>query len=308
MKILEVSDELYLIDLPHERKGFRKFISTWVFKSNKKAFLVDVGTTKTVKLLVEALKYLGVEDVEFILLTHIHIDHAGGLGSFLEYYPNAKVVVHDKGKKHLINPERLWEGSLKVLGDIARMYGGIKPVPEKNIYEGDVEFEGTEVEVIATPGHAPHHNCYIYDRYIFVGEAIGVHHYLKTWDFYLRPATPPKFVYEVARESIEKIHDSGNFTACFGHFGYEEDSRKMAELAMDQMDLWVEVVQEIACKKGYRDEKEIIELSREELTKKDNLFSKISYLDEDIMDREDYFVNNTLSGIVGYVKERFCPD
>jgi glyoxylase-like metal-dependent hydrolase (beta-lactamase superfamily II) len=308
MKILELSDELYLVDLPHEKRGFRRFISSWIFKSGSNAFIVDAGTSATVKKLVEALEYLKVKKVEFILLTHIHIDHAGGVGDFLRYHPEAKVVVHEKGLKHLINPEALWKGSIKVLGDLAHLYGEIKPVPSDAIHSGEIMFEGSEISVIDTPGHAPHHQSYIFDDYLFAGEALGVHTYLKMMNFYLRPATPPKFIYEVARASIEKLADIERKTVCFGHFGYEEDSRKIAELALNQLDLWVETVQDIACEKGYGGEDEIIHVSREELMTTDSIFARYEYIDEDIKSREDYFIVNTLKGIVGYVKERFCPD
>ncbi len=308
MKILELSDELYLVDLPHPKPGFRKFISSWVYKSGNTAFLVDIGTSSTVKKLNEALEYLKVKKVELVLITHIHIDHAGGLGDFLSYYPDAKVVVHKKGLKHILDPRKLWEGSKKVLGDLAIMYGGIKPVPGDNIAKGVLEFEGSEIQIIETPGHAPHHQSYAYDGYLFAGEALGVHQYLKIRDYYMRPTTPPKFIYEVAKGSIEKLSEFGDHTICFGHFGYEENGSKIVENSRNQLDLWVETVQDVACEKGYQDEKSIIERSREELMHSDPLFAKYTYLDDDIKLREDYFIDNTLKGITEFVKERFCPD
>jgi glyoxylase-like metal-dependent hydrolase (beta-lactamase superfamily II) len=308
MKILELSDELYLVDLPHPKPGFRKFISSWVYKSGNRAFLVDVGTSSTVKKLNEALEYLKVKKVEFVLITHIHIDHAGGLGDFLSYYPDARVVVHEKGLKHILDPEKLWEGSKKVLGDLAIMYGEIRPVPRDNIEKGELGFEGSEIQVIETPGHAPHHQSYVYDGYLFAGEALGVHQYLRIRDYYMRPTTPPKFIYEVARGSIEKLSEFGDYTICFAHFGYEENGTKIVENSKNQLDLWVETVQDVACEKGYQDEKSIIERSREELMHSDPIFAKYIYLDDDIKLREDYFIDNTLKGITEYVKERFCPD
>jgi|Deesub1362A_J573_1020465.scaffolds.fasta_scaffold00534_23 glyoxylase-like metal-dependent hydrolase (beta-lactamase superfamily II) len=308
MKILELSDELYLVDLPHNREGFRKFISSWVFRSDGNAFVVDVGTTTSVKKLIEALEYLKVRRIEYILLTHIHIDHAGGVGEFLKYHPEAKVVVHPSGVKHLINPEKLWKGTLKVLGDLALIYGEIKPVPEDNIYSGDLEFQGSEIEIIETPGHAPHHQSYVFDKYLFAGEAIGVHQYLKIKDYYVRPATPPKFIYDIAVSSIRTLENLGNLTVCYGHFGYEENCNKMAENYRNQLDLWVDVVREVACQKDYSDEKSILEIVRSELFSSDPVFAKYGYLEEDIKKREDYFIDNTLRGILGYVKETFCPD
>jgi|Deesub1362A_J573_1020465.scaffolds.fasta_scaffold00516_23 glyoxylase-like metal-dependent hydrolase (beta-lactamase superfamily II) len=310
MKILELTDELYLVDLPQNKEGFRKFISTWVFKSGNRAFLVDVGTSSSIKKLIEALEYLEIKRVEFILLTHIHIDHAGGLGDFLEHHPEAKVVVHEKGEAHLINPEKLWKGSISVLGDLAYVYGEIKPIPEDKILRGGIEFEGDVIEVIKTPGHAVHHQSYVFDKFLFAGEALGVHQYLKVKDFYMRPATPPKFVYEIARESIEKLLDFKNKTVCFGHFGYEDDSGEIAKIALEQLDTWVDVVRDVACEKGFEngEEKKVLEACRDQLMKIDKIFARYEHLDGDMKPREDYFIGNTLKGILGYVREKYCPD
>ncbi len=305
MNIIEVTENLYLIDLPQKLEGFRKFISSWVVKDDKKAMIVDVGPASTISTLVNSLKFLGIEDVEFVLLTHIHLDHAGGIGHFLEYYPNAKIVVHEKGKPHLINPEKLWKGSLKVLVEVAEVYGEPKPVPESSIYDGEIEFAGEKIEIVKTPGHASHHQSYVYGEFLFVGETVGVHMPLKN-DYYLRPATPSRFVYEVAYDSIEKIINLGEKRLCFGHFGFKKNSVNIAEKAKNQLKLWVNVVYDIACRRDFQGEEEILKQAKSELLEKDERFSKYHLLDDDIKKREDYFINNSLKGILEYVYANYC--
>ncbi len=300
MKIIEVTDELYLVDLPQNLEGFRDFISSWILKHESKGLVVDVGPSSTIERLVEAIRYLKIDEVEYVLLTHIHIDHAGGIGKFLKYYPNAKVVVHEKGVKHIVNPEKLWKSSKEVLGKIAEAYEEPLPINEENVYSGDIEFCGRTIEVIKTPGHAPHHQSYLIGDYLFLGEAAGVHMPLKE-GYYLRPATPPKFFYDVYEDSLRKLLKIEGI-ACFGHFGFEKNSVEIVEKAMDQIRLWVDVVSRIA--KEREDEKEITDLARNELLKRDQLFSRYKLLDEDVKKREDYFIENSLRGILDYVRSK----
>jgi len=296
--ITEISKDVFLIDLPQKKEGFRNFISSWVVKNNDKALVVDVGPKSTIKRLVDCLKYLKIREVEYVLITHIHIDHAGGLADFLKYF-DAKVVLHEKGEKHMLNTEKLWEGTKKVLGDLAEIYGKIDPIPEDSIYKDNIEFKGFEVEIIKTPGHAVHHQSYLFDEYLFAGEALGVHQPLKK-DFYLRPATPPRFVFDIAYESIKKLEKLGNKIVCFGHYGFEPNSLEIIDLFKEQIKLWVKVVSENASQ--YEDDKEIIKASKAELLKVDKLFAKYKMLDDDIKKREDYFIENSLKGILGWVK------
>lgn len=304
MNIIEVAENLYLVDLPQELEGFRKFISCWVVKEGDRAMLVDVGPRATIPKLIEALNYLKIKEVEVVLLTHIHLDHAGGIAEILERYPEATVVVHDFGKKHLVNPEKLWSASLEALGKIAEVYGKPKGISEDRIHEGKISFAGKEVKVVETPGHAPHHQSYVFEDLLFVGEAFGVHMPLKN-DYYLRPATPPRFEYEVAMDSIEKILALGSKKTCFGHFGFKRGSVEIAEKAMKQLRLWVSTIYDILCRKDIRDEERVAEIAIRELIEKDPKFSNYRLLDEDIKKREDFFIRNTIRGIQQFVAERY---
>ncbi|AKG91875.1 Zn-dependent hydrolase [Geoglobus ahangari] len=296
MNIYRFGDDLYLIDLPQKIEGFRKFISSWVYTGEFTA-VVDPGPKSTIEVLVNSLREIGVRNVDYVLLTHIHIDHAGGVGEFLKYFEGAKLVVSERGKEHLVNPERLWKGSLKVLGDIAKAYGEIVPVDESRFADG---VEG--VEVIPTPGHAVHHQSYLIGDYLFVGEALGVFHAIKE-DIYQRPATPPRFIYEVADESIRKLKKLGNKTACFGHFGVYENSGDVAKYAERQLRMWVDAVTDAICCTSDESFDSIRDRVVRDLLERDARFAGYLKLDRDIRKREDYFIGNTIRGIYEYVKE-----
>jgi len=127
-------ERLTCIDLDQPSlEGFRRFISSWLYRGPAFTLLVDPGPLSTIPHLVGELRRLGVGRLDAILLTHIHIDHAGGAGALLREFPEARVICHPEGIRHLIAPEKLWEGSRKVLGKLAEAYGEIVPVPAEKI-------------------------------------------------------------------------------------------------------------------------------------------------------------------------------
>ncbi|MEM2086073.1 MAG: MBL fold metallo-hydrolase [Archaeoglobaceae archaeon] len=305
MNIIEVAENLYLVDLPLNVEGFRKFISSWVIKNGKNAVLVDVGPRSTIPKLIEALNYLGIKDLEFVLLTHVHLDHSGGIAEILKKFPEVRVVAHKKAKIHLIDPEKLWKASIEAIGELAEIYGKPEGIKESNLHSGKIEFAGREIEVIETLGHASHHQSYVFGEFLFIGESAGVHIPLKN-DYYLRPATPPKFYYEPAMNTLEKILKLGSKRVCFAHFGFKRDSIEIAERAMKQLRLWVSTVYDIACRRDVRDEAELTRIAKEELLEKDPKFSNYRLLDDDLKKREDFFIANSLKGIQEYVYETYC--
>ncbi|WP_202320341.1 MBL fold metallo-hydrolase [Archaeoglobus neptunius] len=305
MNILEIAEDLYLIDLPQKAEGFRKFISSWIIKDDDRAVLIDVGPASTVPKLLESLKYLEVSNIEYILLTHIHLDHGGGIGELIKKFPNSKVVVHKKGERHLMYPDKLWKASKVALGKIADIYGPPQSIPEDRIHRGEIEFSGERIEVMETPGHAAHHQSYVFKEFLFIGESAGVHMPLKN-DYYLRPATPKKFIYEVSLNSLQNLKKLGSKRVCFGHFGFKRDSLEIIEKAEKQLRVWVDTVYDIACRRDFENEDEIVKQAKEELLEKDRRFARYHLLDDDIKKREDFFINNTLKGMLDYVYTAYC--
>ena len=243
MAIQQIRDDLYLIDIDQALEGFRKFISAWLYRVNGATLLVDPGPASTIPYLVERLKQAGVDRVDHVLLTHIHLDHAGGTGQLLRHFPGAKVNCHPKGIPHMLAPQKLWEESIKVLGRVAEAYGEMAPVPESSIsFRDRIGLGGVAVEVIETPGHAPHHVSYRVGDILFAGEVGGVYVPLND-GFYVRPATPPPFRHDIFRDSIAKAAALDVSLVCLGHYGCREDAAALFERARRQLDFWVATVE-----------------------------------------------------------------
>jgi len=208
LPILPADPELHLIDLDQPLPGQRRFISCWVSVGPDVVFLVDPGPPGTAAHLLENLDALNLPRLDFILLTHIHLDHGGATAAVLKRWPRAKVICQPKGRSHLIDPGRLWAGSLEVLGHKAEVYGEPGPVnPDSIVSYSALDSYG--IDVVPTPGHAPHHICFRHGRTLYLGEAAGTFSSLgqgpDTPDYYLRPATPPRFYPKVALDSLDRL-------------------------------------------------------------------------------------------------------
>lgn len=153
---------LALIDLPLPMEGYHDFFGIWLLQDETRGrnAVVDVGPTSTASLLVEEIHRLGVQRLDYVLLTHIHLDHSGGLAEVLREFPSARVAVHPKGKPHLVNPERLWNSSLEVIPDMALAYGEPSPVEDTLFIPEESSIPG--ITALDTPGHAPHHRSFLY--------------------------------------------------------------------------------------------------------------------------------------------------
>lgn len=298
MAIHQLEKNLYLVDLDQTLQGFRQFISSWIYISYNKTIVIDPGPASTIAVLKQALKKLNISEIEYILLTHIHIDHAGGTGLLLDDFPKAKVVCHPIGIPHMIDPERLWQGSLQVLGEVAKAYGPIAAIPrEKLIFPEKIVEEDLTVEIYETPGHASHHVNYLIDEFLFAGEVGGVH--LK-WnnDFYLRIATPPKFIYEVYKNSLYKMADVPCKKICFGHYGQMDSPQTFFLRSKQQLDTWMDI-----CKTLLQENPECdVQQGFKQLIQGDPSLKYFNEFDQDIRKREEYFSLNSIKGMLDYLR------
>jgi glyoxylase-like metal-dependent hydrolase (beta-lactamase superfamily II) len=295
--VKQIRDNLYLIDIDQSLEGFRKFISAWLYRVNGATLLVDPGPASTIPHLVDRLKQVGVDTVDQVLLTHIHLDHAGGTGHLLRHFPGAKVNCHPKGIPHLIAPQKLWEGSIKVLGKVAEAYGEMAPVPESSIsYSEKIKLGGVSIEVIETPGHAAHHVSYQLGDILFAGEVGGVYVPLNN-GFYVRPASPPPFQHETFRSSIAKAATLDVSLVCLGHYGCRQDAAAVFERARRQLDFWVATV-ERHFKAGSEPFEEVV---LADLVANDPDMTGWHSLPKDIQARERNFCFNSIRGIRGYL-------
>ena len=296
MDILEARPHLYRIPLSQNIKGFGNFIGSWAFRGDVN-FLVDVGPKSSAELLLEGLKALTINRLDFVFLTHVHIDHAGALASLIERFPKVKVICHPSAIRHLVEPEGLWEGSQKVLGDLALKFGKMDPVPASNLVSFEA-FKQKGFQIIDTPGHAPHHMSLVHETSLFVGEAGGVFLDLDG-EQYLRPATPPRFFLPETVASIDRLLKVDIREIFYAHQGVYPDARKMLQRYRDQLFFWRDVIAE----QIQDPEKEYwVDRSLTALFERDERLRGLSHLGQDEKEREFFFARNSIQGFIQYLR------
>lgn len=286
-----------LIEIKQTLPGFNQFIGSWLYRGDIN-FVVDVGPANSVFRLVDALTEMKIEKIDYIFLTHIHIDHAGGLAQILEHFPMAKVLCHEKGIKHLVNPNRLWEGSVKVLGKISEIYGPLSPVEEKYFISPN-DILNKDIVVIETPGHASHHLSFVYNGNLFVGEAGGNYLRVRGKD-YLRPATPPKFHLTTFLNSIESLIQLKDMQICYAHFGKADSSHEMLKRNRDQILNWEKIIR----RELSSDADDLMERCVKRLLSVDPELSAFHHMEPIVQKRELFFIQNSIKGYLQYLENR----
>lgn len=203
--------------------GYEGITGTFVVRGEKTA-LIETGPKNTAHNVIAGLDAAGIENLDWIVVTHIHLDHAGAAGTLAQRYPDATVAVHPVGAPHLEDPSKLWSSASRIYGDrMEEMWGGIDPLPGdriKVLENGDrIDLGGRSLMAVETPGHAYHHHALLDDSngMLFTGDAVGV----RLPDIgVVRPATPPpEFHLPKAIESIKRIQALGPTSLCLTHFG-----------------------------------------------------------------------------------------
>ncbi len=298
---MELPEGLSLLDLPQPGFGFRCFISSWFFvDALGRRILVDPGPASTVPLLVDSLSRI-TSGVDIVLLTHIHLDHSGGVAQLCRTFGGAKVLVHPKGRRHLLEPGKLWKASLETLGEVAEMYGEPLPLPPESLLDDN---DLPDVTILETPGHAPHHLSFIArlrnERLFFLGEAAGLYLPMASTPTlpWLRPTTPPKFDGAAALESLDKIAHAlqGDELLCYSHWGAAQRSRQMIALARGQLAEWISTIERLQSQSE--------ETIADYLLTNDALLSGYMRLSSDLRERERLFIRNSIRGILDYVKSK----
>lgn len=189
-----------------------------------------------------------LEDVAYVAVSHIHLDHGGGVGTLIEHLPDAKVIVHQRGAPHLVNPGKLWDQSRMVLGTIADMYGKPEPVPQERVISASdgMEFNignGVKLKVVETTGHASHHQSYyeMSSKGIFPGDAAGI--YLNEIDVIV-PTTPAPFRLDIAMASLERLISLKPEHLFYSHFGRADDTIKKLQTYARQLTLWAKIAKQ----------------------------------------------------------------
>lgn len=296
MQPIKFARDLYLLPLDQDIRGFTSFIGSWLYRGDA-TLLIDPGPASTIPLLKKMLAGMGIHRLDAILLTHIHIDHAGGAGHLTQWFKDTPVVCHSSAIVHLADPARLWEGSLKTLGPVAEVYQSIAAVPLEMMVEAET-FTDYGVRSIPTPGHAPHHVSYLADGYLFAGEAGGVFCDPAGKTAYLRPATPPRFYMDVSIGSIDCLIRERFDTICYGHFGIHKNGREMLRRHRRQLVRWKTIVQRVLSSATGDTS---VEGCLAVLLAEDPDLAVYAFFDPAVKDRERVFLNNSIRGFMEYL-------
>ncbi|HEY2542544.1 MAG TPA: MBL fold metallo-hydrolase [Gaiellaceae bacterium] len=245
------------IDLLHQ--GRPHSVGCYVVDTDDGPALFDCGPSTTVDALKAGLAAEGLQlaDLRHLLLSHIHLDHAGAAGVLVREHPALRVHVSGIGAPHLVDPSRLERSARRLYGDaFDTLWGELAPVPEEN-----VEIVGAEVlglECFPTPGHASHHVCYLdRDGTLYAGDAAGVR--IQPGRYVMPPTPPPEFALETWQATIDEIERREPERLALIHFGVAGDpQRHLADLRLELYD-WAEFV------RGGATEQEFVDYGRAEL-------------------------------------------
>ncbi len=242
--ITDLGDDVFQIDT--KMAGYQGITAGYLIRSSRPC-LVETGTATSAPVVRDALAALGIgpADLATVVVTHIHLDPAGGAGDIAAMYPDARIVVHEKGARHLADPSRLMASARMVYGDaLDVLFGTLNPVPAGRLVTlddvGRVDLgDGRSLDSYYSPGHARHHVGLLDSRSgdLYVGDAAGVY-IPETGD--LRPATPPPdFDLEVALASIGKFASLGPSRLLFSHYGPVSDVPATLERSAEEIRVWV---------------------------------------------------------------------
>lgn len=239
-----------IIQIDTEMAGMTQLVAGFLIPGDRPT-LIETGPATVIPKLVEGLQELGLgpTDVANVIVSHIHLDHAGGAGDFLDHFPKATVVVHRAGAKHMADPSRLMASAYRVFGDsLDRLFGPLRPVPQDNLRAVDpgdfVDMgAGRKLEIIEAPGHAKHHLAVLDSEtgVLFVGDSMGV--YLPEADI-LRPATPPPdFDLEEALSTLQRYRERNPTGLYLTHFGPAPTNRDMLDEAELKLRHYGEIIE-----------------------------------------------------------------
>ena len=267
MNTVEVINIAKGIDVVDSGYYSQDFAAIYLLRQNSKVAIIETGTNYSVPVVEKALMKSGLTllDVSYIVPTHVQLDHAGGAGELMRQCVNARLVVHPRGARHLIDPSKLVAGAMAVYGEekFKEYYGEIIPIDANRVTEADdsfiLDFDGRELRFIDTPGHARHHFC-IWDKTtktMFTGDTFGISYRDLDHqdDVYILPSTSPvQFDPEALTKSINRIMDFKPERVCLTHFSAIKPTKKVANKLIES----IHFVSDLAIKHADKNDAESI--------------------------------------------------
>lgn len=250
---MSLAHGIHTIDTAFQRDHFD---AAYLIVQDGRGAFVDCGTTHSLPNLLACVAQAGLTpaDIDWLIVTHVHLDHAGGAGALMQQLPNARLVVHPRGAQHMIDPTRLIAGATAVYGEaeIARSYGQIVPVPAERVVVAEdghrVLLAGRELVCVDTPGHARHHFC-VWDaasRSWFTGDTFGLS--CRELDhaggaFIIPTSSPVQFEPEAMHASIQRLMQKSPEGMYLTHYGRVEGTARLAQELHAQIDAMVAIAQ-----------------------------------------------------------------
>ena len=229
-----------------------QFDAAYLLVERGRAAFIDCGTNHAVPRLLAALDEAGLSPaaVDWLILTHVHLDHAGGAGELIAQLPNARLLVHPRGARHMIDPAQLWAGASAVYGEavMEQTYGRLRPIAAERVVEAAdghvVELAGRALRCLDTPGHARHHLC-VFDagaNVCFTGDTFGLSY--REFDsangpFILPTTSPVQFDPLALHASIDRLIALQPAAMYLTHYGRVEDVERLATELHTQIDAMV---------------------------------------------------------------------
>ncbi|MCS4235017.1 MBL fold metallo-hydrolase [Stenotrophomonas rhizophila] len=246
-----VDPSIHTIDTAFQREDFD---AAYLVVENGRAAFIDCGTGLAVPAMLAALTRAGLspDAVDWLILTHVHLDHAGGAGLLMQQLPDARLLVHPRGAPHMVDPARLIAGATEVYGEaeIARSYGPVLPVAAERVVIAEdghrVDLAGRSLLCLHTPGHARHHLC-VWDersRAWFTGDTFGLSY--RELDsargaFIVPTSSPVQFEPDALKQSIARMLAHAPQAMFLTHYGRVGDVAKLAADLVEQIDAMVEI-------------------------------------------------------------------
>jgi glyoxylase-like metal-dependent hydrolase (beta-lactamase superfamily II) len=228
--VWRIEPGLFLID--QQFLGVRGVIGSYLLSNedNDDLVLIETGPTPTLENVLAGIRSIGFdpEAIRTVIVTHIHLDHAGAAGHLIKKLPNANILVHPNGAEHLIDPSRLLKSAGRIYGDdMDRLWGEVLPVPEDRVQivhdREMIEAAGRTLKAISTPGHAGHHHAWFDPERgdLFTGDAAAVR--LERVPYVRPPTVPPEFDLELWRQSVSTMRALQPRKLHLTHFGSFDD-------------------------------------------------------------------------------------
>ena len=236
-----------------------RLTAAYLIVENGRGAFVDCGTRHAVPHLLQALREAGLtpEQVDWLIVTHVHLDHAGGAGELLARLPNARLLVHPRGARHMVDPSQLWAGASAVYGPavMETTYGKPRPVPAERVVEATdgyvAQLSGRPLRCLDTPGHARHHLCVHDERanVCFTGDTFGLSYReldTRQGAFVLPTTSPVQFDPGALHASIDRLAALQPDAMYLTHYGRVTDVQRHAASLHEQIDALVTIAKAVA--------------------------------------------------------------